>query len=87
MIATGEGHSLKEAFGMVADEGLVRIGRRPEIRHVPEPADLQPIERRNFVGDSGLFQKATGWRPKFDLKAGVQDFFTRAIAEQQSAVS
>lgn len=87
VIATGEGHSLAETFGMVADEALARTGRRPEIRHVPEPADLQPIERRNFIGDSRLFRAATGWRPRFDLKAGIQDYFTRAAAaERQGAV-
>lgn len=88
VIATGQGHSLKEAFSMVADEAQVRSGGRPDIRHVPEPADLQPIERRNFVGDSRLFQAATGWRPKFTLKAGMHDFFSRAAAaEQQRALS
>ncbi len=82
VIATGEGHSLAEAFGMVADEAFARSGRRPEIRHIPEPADLQPIERRNFVGDARLFQTVTGWRPQFSLKAGIRDFFDRAAAQQ-----
>lgn len=83
VIATGEGHSLMEAFGMVADEAFARSGRRPEIRHTPEPADLQPIERRNFIGCSRLFQSVTGWRPQFSLKAGIRDFFDRADAAQQ----
>lgn len=83
VIATGEGHSLAKAFGMVADEAFARSGRRPEIRHIPEPADLQPIERRNFIGDSRLFQTVTGWRPQFSLKAGIRDFFNRAAAAQQ----
>lgn len=85
VIATGEGRSLKEAFGIVADEARVITGSRPGIRHVPEPADLQPIERRNFIGDSCLFQTATGWRPKFGLKAGIRDFFARMTAEQSFA--
>lgn len=85
VIATGEGHSLVEAFGMVAHEALARTGRRPEIRHIPEPADLQPIERRNFIGDSRLFRAATGWQPKFGLKAGIHDFFVRAAAQQGTA--
>jgi nucleoside-diphosphate-sugar epimerase len=88
VIATGEGHSLKEAFSMVADEALARSGHRPEIRHVPEPADLQPIERRNFIGDSRRFQTTTGWRPKFGLKAGIRDFFARAdAAKEEGGVS
>lgn len=83
VIATGDGHSLVEAFGMIADEALAQTGRRPEICHVPEPPDLQPIERRNFVGDSRLFQAATGWRPQFNLKSGIHDFFVRAAAVER----
>lgn len=86
VIATGEGHTLAEGFGMVAAETLARTGHRPEIRHVPEPADLQPIERRNFIGDSRLFRATTGWRPQFSLKAGIQDYFSRATtANRQDA--
>jgi nucleoside-diphosphate-sugar epimerase len=81
VIATGEGHSLAEAFGMVADEACARSGRRPPINHVPEPADLQPIERRNFVGDSRLFQMVAGWQPRYSLKAGIGDFFDRVTAQ------
>lgn len=80
VIATGKGHSLAEAFDLVANEALVQTGRKVEIRHVPEPMDLQPIERRNFVGNSRLFSEATGWRPKFNLKAGIRDYFIRAAS-------
>jgi nucleoside-diphosphate-sugar epimerase len=80
VIAAGQGHSLMEAFGMIADDALARTGHRPEIRSMPEPADLHPIERRNFVGDSRLFQSATGWQPRFDLQAGITDFFNRSEA-------
>ena len=83
VIATGKGHSLAETFGMVADEAMVRIGRRPEICHIPEPVDLQPIERRNFIGESRLFRAATGWQPAFSLKAGIRDFFDRAAVTDQ----
>ncbi len=86
VIATGQGHSLAEAFALVADEALARTGRRIELRHVPEPADLQPIERRNFVGDARLFRERTGWRPRFDLQAGIRDYFTRAAARPIAAV-
>lgn len=82
VIANGEGHSLFEAFSLVAREAFEWTGHRPEIRHVPEPVDLHPIERRNFVGDSNLFRVATGWRPQFNLKDGIRDFFMRAAERQ-----
>ncbi len=79
VIATGRGHSLSEAFGLVAAEAFRCTGRRVEVRHVPEPRDLHAIERRNFVGNSGLFQRLTGWRPRVDLKDGIRDCFAQAF--------
>jgi len=79
VIATGQGHTLVEAFNLVAQEAFAKTGRRVDIRHVPEPHDLQPIERRNFVGNSSLFRELTGWRPRFDLRAGIRDHFSRAV--------
>ena len=80
VIAKGRGCDLAEAYELVAAEAFRQIGRRVEIRHVPEPEDLQPIERRNFVGDSSSFQQLTGWRPIFDLQAGIRDYFARVAS-------
>ena len=80
VIATGLGHTLAEAFGLVALEAFRYTGRRVEVRHVPEPPDLHSIERRNFVGDSGLFQRLTGWRAQVDLESGIRDHFAQAFA-------
>lgn len=80
VIATGSGHSLAEAFGLVAAEAFCCTGRRVEVRHVPEPADLHAIERRNFVGDSRLFQRLTGWRAQIDLQNGIRNYFARLLS-------
>lgn len=77
VIATGQGHSLAEAFRMVVKETLRLTGRRVEIRSVPEPPDLHPIERRNFVGDSRLFRSSSGWCPRVELAAGIRDYLAR----------
>lgn len=85
VIASGRGHTLAQAFELVAEEALHCAGRPVEIRHVPEPSDLYPIERRNFVGDSSLFQRLTGWRPQVDLRNGIRDYFKRGSAASGSA--
>jgi UDP-glucose 4-epimerase len=85
VIASGRGYSLAEAFDLVAQEALHCTGRAVEIRHVPEPPDLYPIERRNFVGDSTLFQKLTGWRAEADLRSGIRDYFQRNLAASRAA--
>ncbi|HZP76305.1 MAG TPA: NAD(P)-dependent oxidoreductase [Pseudolabrys sp.] len=80
VIATGAGHSLAEAFALVTAEAERQTGCKIALHHVPEPADLRPIERRNFVGNARLLRERTGWRPRFDLKAGIRDYFARALA-------
>ena len=74
VIATGKGHSLAEAFGIVADEAFQLAGRRVEIRRVPQPPDLHPIERRNFLGNSHRFHALTGWRPRVELASGIRNY-------------
>jgi nucleoside-diphosphate-sugar epimerase len=78
LIASGRGYTLAEAYALVAEVALSQMGRCIEIVRVPEPPDLHPIEKRNFVGDSHAFQKRTGWQPHFDLRAGIADYLVRA---------
>ena len=37
-------------------------------------------ERRNFVGDAGLFHRLTGWRAQVGLESGIRDYFKEALA-------
>jgi nucleoside-diphosphate-sugar epimerase len=78
VIASGHGHTLADAYGMIAEVAMEQFHRRIEIVRVPEPADLHPIEKRNFIGDSHIFRARTGWQPHFDLRAGIVDYFVRA---------
>jgi nucleoside-diphosphate-sugar epimerase len=80
VIASGRGHTLAEAFELVAQEMLLCTGRAVEIRRVSEPSDLHLIERRNFVGDSTNFQTITGWRAEVDLRSGIRNYFKRSLA-------
>jgi nucleoside-diphosphate-sugar epimerase len=83
VIASGRGTSLAETFRLVAEEAQRATGRMPEIRHVPEPADLHPIERRNFIGNSRRYQELTGWRPRIALAEGVRDYLVRAVGQTE----
>jgi nucleoside-diphosphate-sugar epimerase len=83
VIATGRGYTLAEAFSCVAQEAHRATGRKVEIRHVPEPPDLHPIQKRSFIGDSQTFQQLTGWRPRVDLRSGIREYFER-LGETQN---
>jgi reductase EvaE/reductase VcaE len=85
VIATGRGYTLAEAFKCVAQEAYHAMAREVEISHVPEPPNLHPIERTNFVGDPTMFRKLTGWLPQVDLQSGIRDYFERLLAPVQVA--
>jgi UDP-glucose 4-epimerase len=78
VIASGHGHTFADAYAMIAEVATERLGRRVEIVRVSEPADLHPIEKRNFIGDPHIFCARTGWQPRFDLRAGILDYFVRS---------
>jgi UDP-glucose 4-epimerase len=84
VIASGRGHALADAYAMVAEVAMEQLERRVEIVRVPEPADLHPIERRNFIGDSRVFQARTNWRPHFELRTGIADYFVRAARPEMA---
>jgi nucleoside-diphosphate-sugar epimerase len=84
VITTGEGRTLAEAYDLIAQAALQHTGRRGEIRSIAEPADLHPIEKRHFVGNSRLFAERAGWRARFDLKRGIDDYFRHAIAAKNA---
>jgi nucleoside-diphosphate-sugar epimerase len=86
VVATGCGYTLAESFKCVAREAYRATGRVIEVRHVPEPPNLHPIERSDFIGDASLFRRLTGWHPQTDLKSGIRDYFDRLIVDKQAAV-
>lgn len=86
VIAAGQGVTLAQAYALIAETAQDYAGRRSEIRSIAEPADLHAIERRNFVGNSQLFARLTGWRPRFDLAAGIRDYFQRVMREGPKAL-
>jgi len=79
VIASGRGHTLAEAYAMITQAAMEHLQRKVEIVRVAEPTNLHPIEKRNFIGDSGVFRTRTGWRPRFELRAGIADYFARAV--------
>ena len=71
VLGSGEGHSLHDAFHLVADRVAAATSRRVEVLSVPVPEGTSPIEYRNFIADSTLFRTATGWLPRVGLEEGI----------------
>lgn len=71
IIASGQGCTLAQAINLVADQAAMRTEQRVEVTHIEPPSAMSPIEARNFVADTGLFERATGWRSKYSLIEGI----------------
>lgn len=71
VVGSGQGHTLAEAFNLVADRVALKTGQRVPVIHVEPPTPQSPIEARNFVADSRRFSQATGWRARYRLAEGI----------------
>ncbi|MDP2866936.1 MAG: NAD-dependent epimerase/dehydratase family protein [Elusimicrobiota bacterium] len=72
IIGTGKGYTVKSVFREIAALAGKRTGR--PVRTLCKGADsaLHPADRRNFIADPSGFMKATGWKPEFPLRRGLE---------------
>ena len=68
VIGSGCGHTVAQAIRVVAQQVEMKTGRKVAVRNVEAPANLSPIEYRQFVADSGRFSRLTGWKPRYSLR-------------------
>jgi len=71
VIGSGKGYTIKEAASLVCDRVGKKTGKKVKVVSVLAPDDMLAIEKRNFVADSSLFSKLTGWRAKVTLTSGI----------------
>lgn len=81
-LGSGQGIALKDAFSKVVDLAAEITGTRPRIIHVDPPDNLAAIEFRNAIIDSSAYCDATGWRPLFDLDAGLRSAYQGFMASR-----
>lgn len=84
VIGSGRGHTLGNAFRVVAKYAEKATGRPVPITHVEWPEGVSPIEFRNFVADTAAFRDATGWKPIISLEEGI-DQTIASFREQEAA--
>lgn len=78
-VATGQGISVRAAFELVADRAAAFTGKRIAVQSVPWPKEVDPIEARNFVGNSAALGDTTGWKAEVTLTDGI-DRLIRALS-------
>jgi nucleoside-diphosphate-sugar epimerase len=81
VIGTGKGHTLRQAFGMVAARAALRTGKGAALRRVRAPGTMSPVAARNFVADPSAFHRATGWRAATGLREGIDRTLNAYLCE------
>jgi UDP-glucose 4-epimerase len=84
VLGTGVGHTIAEAFELVADRATALTGTRVLIESVTPPIGLSPIEVRQFVADASRFRGRTGWTARTTLEEGI-DLTLRSLAAERAA--
>jgi len=72
-ICTGIGTMIWDMACLIAQEALIKgNGKSGGVGRVPDPEGLNPIEYRTWIGDSHLFEWATGWKSQVSVQEGIQ---------------
>jgi len=82
IIGSQSGYTLEEAFNLVADRVAIKTGKRVSVINVESPKKQSPIDLRNFIADTSVFRKRTGWKCLNGLGVGVDktiEFFLNKI--------
>jgi UDP-glucose 4-epimerase len=70
-VTSGEGTTIKAAFGLVSDYVAKFTGKKININHIEWPKGISKIERRNFIGNASELKRVTGWLSKTSFEDGV----------------
>jgi nucleoside-diphosphate-sugar epimerase len=73
VVASGNSITVYEAFKIISEEVTKISGTKVSVSKTGWPEEANPIEKRNFVVDTGNFERAFGWRPKITFRKGVME--------------
>lgn len=71
LIGSGEGLTISEVWKIIASEVEKQMGTKVKVRANHRIA-LEPFDYRNFIADSRLFSRTTGWESLTKLKNGIR---------------
>jgi len=80
VIGSGHGETFAGAWQLIADRVQACTGKNIPIQ-LNESINMEPLEFRNFVADTTLFQAATGLKPNTALAQGIDLTINAYISE------
>lgn len=72
VIGTGNGHTMSEAFKIVATRVGEVTGKTVKVTH-NNLRNFPEADRYDYIVDPKLFTRATGWKPNFSLVHGIEE--------------
>jgi len=85
VLGSGQGHTLAEAFNLIAERAALLTGRAVPVVNVKPPRGLSRIEERNFVADTSRFRSIATWTPLIRLSEGIDLTLKSFQAEQATS--
>lgn len=82
-LGSGKGHTIFEAFSMVAEKVAKKTGKLVDVIRVTPPAGLSPIEKRSFFADVREFSDCTNWQPRFSLNEGIEHTIDSFLSQRE----
>mgnify|MGYP006090820005 CR=1 FL=1 len=70
-VASGVGSSIKNTFGLIAEEIEKITGFKIDIESVSWPTGISEIEKRNFIGSAQRLKSYTNWNAKTSIEDGI----------------
>ena len=70
-VASGVGTSIKNVFGLIANEIEKITGFNIEIENVSWPAGISEIEKRNYIGSAERLKSFASWNAKTSIEDGI----------------
>jgi len=71
VIGSEEGKTFADLSRLIADKVKSCTGREVAFEY-DVSTKLEPMDKRDFVADSGLFRRLTGWVPRVSIEKGIQ---------------
>jgi UDP-glucose 4-epimerase len=72
VIGSQEGYMISDVWKLIANKVSNKIGKEIKIK-MNETVSLEPMAMRNFISDTSLFNKMTGWQSIITLEKGIEN--------------
>ena len=71
VIGSQDGKMISDVWKLIVKKVSDKIGKEVKIK-MNESVKLEPMAMRNFISDTSLFNKVTGWYPTITLEKGIE---------------